>query len=853
MYIFNTITVKPKLPEKIARLEEISNNLWWSWNVEFLKLLREIDKDVWNRCNKNPVKFLKNISQDKLEEVSNNESFLKKYSEVVDHYDSYINSKNTYFSKNFPNNKNDVIAYFSAEYGLDETIPLYSGGLGVLSGDHLKSASDLGLPLVAVGLLYKEGYFNQKITIKGEQVSEYQESDIYNMPVYPFKDDKGEEVIISVEIEKKEVKAKVWEVLVGRIKLYLLDTDLESNPKEYQNLTRKLYGGGQEMRIAQEIVLGIGGFRALKALGIDVTLYHMNEGHSSFLVIELIRSIMKEKEVSYDVAKEIAFSMLAFTTHTPVPAGNDIFDVELVSKYLDGKWSEIGLTEEEFLKMGMTPNDTLNKRFNMAVLALKFAGKKNGVSKLHGKVSREIFSEVWPNTFDDESPITYVTNGIHTCTWLSSQLKDVFNEYFPAYWQERVQDQEVWNNINLIPDEKLWSIHKKRKQSMQTEIRKNIRERFLNGGMQYSEVTDMLKFLDPNVLTIGFARRFATYKRAALIFKDIERLTQMLNDENRPVQIVFAGKAHPADIAGQEVIKYIHEISLMPQFKGKIFLLENYNIAISRYLVSGVDIWLNNPRRPMEASGTSGEKTAINGIPNFSVSDGWWEEGYNGKNGWLIGSTKYYDVQEEHDLADSDSIYHILETEIIPKFYNRDEQDIPREWLKIMKESIRSIGPEYSTSRMLIDYLDRMYIPLIDLHKKEFTNLENVFQFMEWKKNAYKNWDKIKIQQQNNVDKATLDAGNELKVSVKVDFGDIDSNTAEVQAYIIKMNEQNDLDLEKIVPLTKISEEGNWRVYEGNINITEGGNFAYTFRVVPKNKMLLDSSNMDLYKWLKKK
>ena len=433
-----------------------------------------------------------------------------------------------------------------------------------------------------------------------------------------------------------------------------------------------------------------------------------------------------------------------------------------------------------------------------------------------------------------------------------TQLKELLNEYLPPFWQERIQDHDIWNNVQNIPDEKLWEIHKKRKQSMQEEVKKNIKNRFLSAGMSYSEVSDMLKLLNPNVLTIGFARRFATYKRAALIFKDIERLTQILNDDARPVQIVFAGKAHPADNAGQEVIKYIHEISLMPQFKGKIFLLENYNIAISRYLVSGVDVWLNNPRRPMEASGTSGEKTALNGIPNFSVSDGWWEEGYNGKNGWLIGSTKHYEVQEEQDLADSNSIYHILESEIIPKFYDRDEQGIPREWLQIMKNSIQSIGPEYSTSRMIADYLDVIYMPLINLYNKEFTNLENVFQFIDWKKQAYKNWDKIKIQQMNNIDKATLDAGNELKVSVKVDLVGISPENVNVQAYIIKMNEQNDLDLEKIVNLKQVGEENGLLIYEGDITLLEGGNFAYTFRVIPKHKMLLDPANMDLYKWLKK-
>lgn len=851
MYVFNQLTIKPRLPERIKELEKISNNLWWTWNKEFTQLFKEIDVDLWNNCEKNPVKFLKNVTQEKLEIAAENEEFLKKYDKMVNNFYGYINSKDTYFKKKYPQNTQDIIAYFSAEYGLDETIPIYSGGLGILSGDHMKSASDLGIPLVGIGLMYKEGYFKQIINSNGEQISEYNEIDYRNMPIFPALNENGEQVSVDVKIKGESVKIVAWELIVGRNKLYLLDTDIKDNNNEQREITKKLYGGGQEMRISQEIVLGIGGYRILKELGIKPQLYHMNEGHSAFLVIETIKDIMKEREVSFEVAKEIAFTKLCFTTHTPIPAGNDIFDTSLVAEYLKGKWVDIGLTKEEFLKMGMVPNDTINKRFNMAVLALKHSGKKNGVSKLHGKVSRELFSEVWPNTFDEESPIDYVTNGVHTCTWLCSQLKEEFNKTFPAYWQDSIHKKETWENIDFVPDEVLWDIHKKRKRSLQEEIRKNLKNRYIRQGMSYSEINEILKYLDPDTLTIGFARRFISYKRTALIFKDIERLTQILNDEKRPVQIVFAGKAHPADKAGQDIIRYIHELSMMPQFKGRVLLLEDYNMSISRYLISGVDVWLNNPRRPMEASGTSGEKAGINGVINFSVSDGWWEEGYNGKNGWMIGSAKKYMTYEEQDTADSNSIYDTLETQIIPKYYNKDESGIPRSWLKMMKESIKTIGAEYSTSRMLMEYAEKIYVPLMNLSKSEFENLENVFEYLNWKKEVYRDWKDIQIEQMENLNMETIEAGSEIDVKVRVKFNNINPENAFVQAYIVKVIDREKTKLEKIVDLEHSGKDEDWDIYSGKISIDEGGNFAYTFRVMPKHKMLLDSENLDIYKWLK--
>ena len=586
MYVFNKITVNPQLPKRIEKLSEISNNLWWSWNTEFLRLFKTIDNDLWETCEKNPVKFLKQVSQERLEAVSKNVEFLKEYDKLARQFEDYMNSKNTWFANNYPENKNDLIAYFSAEYGLDRTIPIYSGGLGILSGDHLKSASDLGIPLVAVGLLYKNGYFHQKINGYGDQETEYINIELSNLPINPVKDKNGEDLIIYVKFPKRRLYLKVWQINVGRIKLYLLDSDIEKNNPEDRDVTLRLYGGDQEMRIRQEIVLGMGGTNLLtRALGLNPTIYHMNEGHSAFLILELIKNIIKEKQVSFDVARDIASSKTVFTTHTPVPAGNDIFPLDLVDKYFKDFWPRLGLDREEFLRLGMKPSQILEPGFNMGILALKVAGKKNGVSKLHGAVSRELFGDVWPDIAANESPITYVTNGIHTCSWLSPKLKELYNKYLMPYWQDNIHEDKVWEKINNIPDKTLWETHQDRKEKLLKLVKDNTTQRLRRSGYSYEEINEITSKLNPNALTIGFARRFATYKRATLIFRDLERITQILNNAERPVQLIFAGKAHPADKEGQDLIKFIHQVSMMPQFKGKIFLLENYNIAMSRYLI----------------------------------------------------------------------------------------------------------------------------------------------------------------------------------------------------------------------------------------------------------------------------
>ena len=855
MYVFNKITVNPQLPKRIEKLSEISNNLWWSWNTEFLRLFKIIDRDLWETCEKNPVKFLKLVSQDRLEQIAKNTEFLKEYDRLSKQFEDYMNSKNTWFSNKYPENKNDLIAYFSAEYGLDQTIPIYSGGLGILSGDHLKSASDLGIPLVAVGLLYKNGYFHQKINGYGDQEEEYNNIELSNLPINPVKDKDGEELTIYVKLEKRKVYLKVWQINVGRIKLYLLDSDIDKNKPEDREITLRLYGGDQEMRIKQEIILGMGGTNLLtRALGLNPTIYHMNEGHSAFLILELIKNIIKEKQVSFEVAKDIASSKTVFTTHTPVPAGNDIFPIGLVEKYFKEFWPRLGLDRESFLKLGMKPCKELEHGFNMGILALKVAGKKNGVSKLHGAVSRELFGEVWPEIAANESPITYVTNGIHTCSWLAPTLKELYNKYLIPYWQDNIHNDEVWENINNIPNKELWEIHQQRKIKLLELVKENTTNRLRRSGYNYEEINDITSKLNPDVLTIGFSRRFATYKRATLIFKDLERITQILNNQDRPVQLIFAGKAHPADKEGKDLIKRIHEISMMPQFKGKIFLLENYNIAMSRYLVSGVDVWLNNPRRPMEASGTSGQKASVNGVINFSVLDGWWAEGYNQENGWTIGTNAEYSSYEEQDIADSQSMYHTLETKIIPMYYDRNKDGISETWMKTMKNSIISTGGKYSTSRMLVDYTNNLYMPLCNLTKKYYENVDNVAEFNLWKKNIFTNWKDIKITQKNNLNNITMDAGNNIEVKCEVQLPNVDISNITVECYYGKILDNGIVENVSIIPMKLENKNEEEKIYEYStkIELKTGGNYGYTFRIMPKHEMLLDSENLNLVKWITK-
>ncbi len=853
MYLFGKINVMPKLPERISGLSELSKNLWWSWNSYSLRLYEYIDADLFNKLNKNPVKFLSQINQKKLTEISNDAEFLKEYDMVMENFHGYLNNKDTYYNKNFPNERNATIAYFSAEYGLDEILPIYAGGLGILSGDHCKSASDLGIPFVPVGLLYKDGYFNQKINRDGSETFEYTAASIEELPILPVLDDEGNELIVPVEFPGRIIYLKTWKINIGRISLYLLDSDIDLNSAIDRQLTLKLYGGNQETRISQEIILDIGGMKLLELLHIKPTIYHMNEGHSSFVVLEVIKKFMKEKNVSFDVAKKLASACTIFTTHTPVPAGNDIFPIELMDRYFASYSNELGISRLDFLNMGARVDGSLSGGFDMAVLALKIVGKRNGVSKLHGSVSRKLFGAIWPDVVTDEVPITHVTNGVHTCTWLAPNLKELYNAYMRPFWQEKTQDIEVWNDIDNIPDKDLWETHTIQKEKLTKMVRQNLKEQKIRNGAPIEEINDIDKMLNPSALTIGFARRFATYKRADLIFKDLERITKILNDPNRPVQIIFAGKPHPADVQGQDLVKRIYEISNMPQFKGKVILLENYNMHVARYLVSGVDVWLNNPRRPLEASGTSGEKAGLNGVVNFSILDGWWYEGFNKSNGYAIGDDTEYTNYELQDSADSISIYNILENEIIPDYYDIDSNGLSKKWLKKMKASIKSVGGMYNTNRMLCDYLNKLYIPQIRNITSSYSSIENVTSFVEWEKFVKENWSTVKILSNGNLDEISTNAGDEINVKCTVALGNLTPNDVLVELYFGKFDANSQLIESKYKEMELVKDvEDNCYEYSTDVTIDNGGNYGYTFRVLPKHDLLINKQDLSLVKWLEK-
>lgn len=853
MYLFGKITVKPHLPDRISELYNIANNLWWSWNSYALRLYEYIDLNLFNKVNKNPTKFLSQINQQRLVEVSTDIEFLKEYDMVVESFNGYLNNKSTYFSTHFPNHRNSLIAYFSAEYGLDEILPIYAGGLGILSGDHCKSASDLGIPFVPIGLLYKHGYFNQIINKDGSESFEYSITNVEELPILPAYDENGNDLIISINFLNRVIYLKVWYINVGRLKLYLLDSDIDTNTRDDRQLTLKLYGGNQETRISQEIILGIGGMKLLKALNLSPTIYHMNEGHSSFVALEVIKKFMAEKNVSFEVAKNMTAACTVFTTHTPVPAGTDIFPIELINKYFSNYPSELGISHEEFINLGLKQTNHPNQGFNMAVLAIKLSGKRNGVSKLHGEVSRELFGDLWPEISKEEVPITHVTNGVHTCTWLAPNIKDLYNVYMRPFWQEKVYDIDIWNDIDNIPDEELWNVHINQKQKLVNLIRENIKKQKIRHNASIEEINDIDKMLNPNALTIGFARRFATYKRADLIFKDIERITKILNDPEKPVQLIFAGKPHPADVQGQELVKKICEISNMPQFKGKVFFLENYNMYIARYLVSGVDVWLNNPRRPLEASGTSGEKSGLNGVINFSILDGWWYEGYNGQNGFAIGDDTEYINYELQDGADSQSIYNILENEIIPTYYEKSSEHLNTKWIRKMKNSIKSVGGKYNTSRMLCDYLNELYIPQIKAITSTYNDINSIEEFISWKRFMNENWSNVSISTPNNLEELFSNAGDSIEMTCTIHLDKISPDSVDVEVYYGKFDHNGKFS-DNLFKEMKLINKINDTTYEykANIVINNGGNYGYTFRILPKHNMIINKHELSLVKWLSK-
>lgn len=697
------------IPPRIGRLTDIAYNLWWTWHPEAQRLFVDVDARLWEDVYHAPVKFLNEVRQASLRTAAADPEYLARYDAVVKAFDAYMTAPSTWFSKTHPDllAANRPIAYFCFEFGIHESIPIYSGGLGILAGDHVKSASDLGLPEVFVGFLYPQGYFKQEITQDGSQVAGYYKLDFDDQPVLPAHDADGNEIIVQVELPERLIYAKVYEFKVGRVSLLMLDTDIHPNAPADRELGSRLYGGDQEMRIAQELVLGVGGIRALRALGLNPAAFHLNEGHAAFLVLELVRERVAKGESFLQALHEGA-AQTVFTTHTPVAAGNDAFAFDLMDKYFNAYYPQLGLTRDEFLSLARE-GQPWGPAFSMTALALKGSEHRNGVSKLHGRVSRNMWHWLWPNRPVDEVPISSITNGVHTGTWLAPELTDYFNTYLGADWYERIDDPATWQPLYNAPASELWTLHSMLKKQLVDFSRAKMSKWYARTGTSAPVAIDQL--LDPNALTLGFARRFATYKRATLMFNDSDRLMRILNQEGRPVQIIFAGKAHPKDEPGRHFIQQVNWASRHAGFAGKIIFLEEYDMNVARYLVHGVDVWLNNPRRPYEASGTSGMKAALNGVPNLSILDGWWAEGYNGKNGWAIGDGQEYGNPDEQDWRDVQSFYHLLESEVAPLYYNRDENNVPLGWVQVMKEAIVTCAPQFSMHRQVKEYTEQFYVP----------------------------------------------------------------------------------------------------------------------------------------------
>jgi glycogen phosphorylase len=707
-----TTPLDDKMPEKLKRLPEIAYNLWWSWNPDARELFKRLDLIGWRASQHNPVQMLREMSREQLEDAARDSNLYRHYQKVLLKFDREMSNGHTWFHQNFPQHKQKTIAYFSFEFGLHNSLPIYSGGLGILSGDHAKEASDLGLPFVGVGFMYPQGYFRQRIPSHGWQEAVYQQLDMAEAPILLARDTNDQVIKISVRFGGRTVYAQVWQVRVGRVPLYLLDTDVDENDPWDRELSARLYSGDSELRIRQEIVLGIGGVRVLRTLGIEPHVWHMNEGHSAFLMLECIREKVRQG-MSYAEAKAIIKAQAVFTTHTPVPAGHDTFAFHMMEHYFNGFWQELGISREEFMDLGKH-QESWGEAFNMTVLALRTSGHANGVSQLHGAVSREMWQSVWPDRPVDEVPITHVTNGIHSPTWISAELHHLLARYLGPDWLENHDDPTVWQKLADMPDEELWRMHLHLKQKLFSFLRERVRRRWVEGSDDPTQVLTSGTLLDPEALTIGFARRFATYKRATLIFRDLPRLQRILLDRNRPVQIIFAGKAHPADDPGKSLIQAVYNLSKHNQLGGRVAFIEDYDMHMARYLVQGVDLWLNTPRRPREASGTSGQKAALNGVPNFSVLDGWWVEGYNGANGWAVGAQNYNGNHEIEDHEDALSIYRTLEEEIVPLYYKRDRDNIPRGWAEIMREAMRSNGPQFSMRRMVKEYTTQLYLKAME-------------------------------------------------------------------------------------------------------------------------------------------
>lgn len=829
-----TFQVFPDMPESLKPLLELAHNLWWVWHPDAVELFRRLDRELFDQTNHNPVKMFGRIDQSKLAAAAADEGYLAHLKRVYTAYQQHVNESGWYQTSH-QGDPRMLVAYFSAEFGLHESLPIYSGGLGVLAGDHLKSASELGVPLIAVGLLYRNGYFQQYLSADGWQQEAYPELDFYNLPIEPLTFTDGSEVRARVDLPDNAVFCKVWRANIGRIALYLLDTNLPENSPADREITSRLYGGGTEMRIKQEIVLGIGGVRALEALNITPTVFHMNEGHSAFLALERTRKLLEGSALTFDEARQAVMATNIFTTHTPVPAGIDMFPPDLMLKYFRNFIPSLKLSEDGFLALGREDVTNPKQGFSMAVLAIRLADNVNGVSWLHGEVSRHMWHNIWPGVPDTEIPIHHVTNGIHARTWLAADMIFTLDRYLSHKWITDPTDHSVWDGVMQIPDEELWRAHERCRERLVGWSRKRLKEQLLNRGGSYDELTAADEVLDPEALTIGFARRFASYKRGALLLRDPQRLQKLLEDTKRPIQFIFAGKAHPADNEGKELIRALIHFSRNPAVRRKIIFLENYDMNVARNLVQGVDVWLNTPRRGMEASGTSGMKAAANGVLNCSILDGWWVEGYDSDLGWAIGRGETYNDPNVQDQVESQALYDILEKQIVPLFYQRDVDNIPREWIARMKNCMRKLVPVFNTNRMVREYADRFYAPANRRGTVlEAEGMKRSVDLAHAKDKLRQRWGGIHVVGVHSSGNGHFKVGENMQVEALVDLPEIDPREVRVQLYAGAINASGRIDQPQVLTMEHSKEMApNRHLFVGRIDCKTSGRHGYAVRVVP--------------------
>lgn len=833
-FSFNVI---PDLPQNLKPLEELATNMWFTWNWEAIMMFVSIDEELWHKSHRNPKWVLGALSHDRVMQLSSDENFLKRLYDVKKKFDDYMNYKDTWFNKVKTEKENNMlVAYFSMEYGVGEGLPIYSGGLGMLSGDHLKSSSDMGLPVIGVGLLYRKGYVQQILNRDNWQMEAYPENDWYNMPVEIVKDHNGNPLRVSVNLAGEEVKIGVWRVPVGRTSLYLLDTNLPENTTHSRTITEQLYGGDRDNRIRQEIVLGIGGYRALKAMGLVPTVYHVNEGHSAFLLLERIRDLMYERKISFSQAKKIVWATSVFTTHTPVMAGNEYFDFKLVEKYFSDYIKDIGLSFADFLELGKEDKNSLG--FCMTVLALRLCAFSNAVSKLHQDTTRKMWSKVWHNLPLYDIPIDYVTNGVHTSSWVSHEHYETYKNYVCEDCDKTTVEGYNWKRIYDIPDEKIWELKNIRKHKLIKLVRERLIRQYKRLGADATVLKDIENVLNPNYLTIGFARRFATYKRANLFMKNLERLAKIVNSDERPVQFIIAGKAHQADVAGKELIKQVASLNLDKRFKSRIVFVEDYNMNVARYMVQGVDVWLNNPIRPLEASGTSGMKAAINGTLNLSVLDGWWVEGYSPDVGWAIGGMEDYRSDEERDYVESESIYNIIEKVIVPLYYDSRENGIPRKWINMVKNSIVKITSFFNTDRMLREYYEKFYLKSHH-HFENLKNPEIVKDIGEWWARIISSFYNVKIYLDFRHD-GEIKTGSNIHIKAVVNTAGLKTSDIKIEAVVGSLDGENIFKYGRSFEMKPESTAGNSIIYNVDIKCYRSGRHDIAVRAVPYHPQLPD-------------